>query len=188
MDSDEQVAPELLPCPFCGAYADLKSIGEGAEEWLAGCGCNHRRAQTREAAIKLWNTRAALAKQGSPPADAISREQAVRGIRAIKTVYQVEDFAKDKDPREIRDEAEDVIQRLPSLSSPPADTVERAKQLTVEWADFYGVKLSELGSAATSGLFSRFSAVLVEKDAEIAERDEEIQHLKEFRRLTTGLG
>lgn len=60
MPTDKQTdpAPELLPCPFCGAAAGDVKLGKG-HGYIVGCGiCQGQQfALSRNEAVRLWNTR-----------------------------------------------------------------------------------------------------------------------------------
>jgi hypothetical protein len=96
-----QQAPKPLPCPFCG-HVGLSHNEGSTFRWLTtecnGCGaqCGEERIDTlskdqgtaieqaKEAAIKTWNTRAALEQQAEPGAqsDLIKRlrDTASKGV------------------------------------------------------------------------------------------------------------
>lgn len=55
---DDEVANELLPCPFCGGKAEIDRYTIKPYVSCTRCGCSMPdRHQTVEQAIEAWNTR-----------------------------------------------------------------------------------------------------------------------------------
>lgn len=56
--SPDAAEPTLLPCPHCGAPANLEEYGYGAWEAICSAGCGAGTLHPRDKAIAMWNRRA----------------------------------------------------------------------------------------------------------------------------------
>lgn len=145
MDSNEQVAPERL---FLDTREDSQATVVGGD-WSTV-----REMDTDTEYIRLDLHIAALAKQGSPPASLPPHDDSheIDYDRYCLTCSQMGYCGMCGKPE----------QDVP----PPADTVERAKQI-IGNVEFYLTEGGDLSTEAFANLSRRISAALLEKDAEI---------------------
>ena len=129
--------------------------------------------------IRLDLHTAALAKQGSPPPNRDSLEAEQLAYEIISDLHSILGSKMDGHIREVRVKVQERIANEIVALSPPADTVERARELIDSCAVDGDVAPSGrlYVTVAHDTLARRISAALVEKDATIQRLHDEIAEL-----------